>query len=70
MAGEGFETFVKVGQMVKAGDALGSFDIARIQQAGLDTTTMLLVTNSADVHAVQILAQGKVTVGSPVILVK
>ncbi|HEK9996125.1 TPA: PTS glucose transporter subunit IIA [Streptococcus equi subsp. zooepidemicus] len=70
MAGDGFEAFVKVGQTVKAGDALGSFDIAKIRQAGLDATTMLLVTNSADVHAVQVLAQGKVAVGSPVILVK
>lgn len=46
MNGEGFERIVTQGQVVKKGDKLGRFDINKIKDAGLDTTTMFIVTNS------------------------
>lgn len=48
MAGDGFESLVAVGQAVKKGDLLGHFDPSKIAEAGLDDTTMMIVTNSAD----------------------
>lgn len=44
--GKGFTANVKVGQEVIAGDLLGTFDTKIIQQANLDDTVMLIVTNS------------------------
>lgn len=60
MAGDGFESLVAVGQAVKKGDLLGHFDPSKIAEAGLDDTTMMIVTNSADYQSVDILAQGHV----------
>ncbi|HER6557499.1 TPA: PTS beta-glucoside transporter subunit IIBCA [Streptococcus pyogenes] len=70
MAGDGFESLVAVGQAVKKGDLLGHFDPSKIAQAGLDDTTMMIVTNSADYQSVDILAQGHVLIGDQVALIK
>ncbi|VGV52770.1 sucrose-specific PTS transporter subunit IIBC [Streptococcus pyogenes] len=68
MAGDGFESLVAVGQAVKKGDLLGHFDPSKIAEAGLDDTTMMIVTNSADYQSVDILAQGHVLIGDQVAL--
>ncbi|HEQ4444389.1 TPA: PTS beta-glucoside transporter subunit IIBCA [Streptococcus pyogenes] len=70
MAGDGFESLVAVGQAVKKGDLLGHFDPSKIAQAGLDDTTMIIVTNSNDYHNINLLAQGKVAVGDQLALIK
>lgn len=70
MAGDGFESLVAVGQAVKKGDLLGHFDPSKIAEAGLDDTTMMIVTNSADYQNVDILAQGHVLIGDQVALIK
>ncbi|HEQ9053052.1 TPA: PTS beta-glucoside transporter subunit IIBCA [Streptococcus pyogenes] len=70
MAGDGFESLVAVGQAVKKGDLLGHFDPSKIAEAGLDGTTMMIVTNSADYQSVDILAQGHVLIGDQVALIK
>lgn len=70
MAGDGFESLVAVGQAVKKGDLLGHFDPSKIAKAGLDDTTMMIVTNSADYQSVDILAQGHVLIGDQVALIK
>ncbi|HER5459529.1 TPA: PTS beta-glucoside transporter subunit IIBCA [Streptococcus pyogenes] len=70
MAGDGFESPVAVGQAVKKGDLLGHFDPSKIAEAGLDDTTMMIVTNSADYQSVDILAQGHVLIGDQVALIK
>lgn len=69
MAGDGFESLVAVGQAVKKGDLLGHFDPSKIAEAGLDDTTMMIVTNSADYQSVDILAQGHVLIGDQVALI-
>ncbi|HER0863923.1 TPA: PTS beta-glucoside transporter subunit IIBCA [Streptococcus pyogenes] len=70
MAGDGFESLVAVGRAVKKGDLLGHFDPSKIAEAGLDDTTMMIVTNSADYQSVDILAQGHILIGDQVALIK
>ncbi|AND78675.1 MULTISPECIES: sucrose-specific PTS transporter subunit IIBC [Streptococcus] len=63
MDGDGFVKNVSAGQKVKAGDKLGSFDSSKIAAAGLDNTTMIIVTNSTDFSSVEGLASGSVKQG-------
>ncbi|MCS4488207.1 sucrose-specific PTS transporter subunit IIBC [Streptococcus sciuri] len=70
MDGEGFEQKAKAEQKVKKGDVLGTFDSAKIKAAGLDDTTMVIVTNTADYEEVTPLANGKIAVGDNLLSVK
>ena len=70
MNGEGFEQKVAQGDKVKAGDVLGTFDSNKIAAAGLDDTTMVIVTNTADFSSVAPVATGSVAKGDAVIEVK
>ena len=70
MNGEGFNHKVAQGDKVKAGDVLGTFDSAKITAAGLDNTTMVIVTNTADFASVNPVASGSVAKGDAIIEVK
>ncbi|ORP06594.1 PTS beta-glucoside transporter subunit EIIBCA [Streptococcus mitis] len=70
MNGEGFNHKVAQGDKVKAGDVLGTFDSAKIAAAGLDNTTMVIVTNTADYASVTPVASGSVVKGDAIIEVK
>ncbi|HEU4254353.1 TPA: PTS glucose transporter subunit IIA [Streptococcus pneumoniae] len=70
MNGDGFEAKVSQGNKVKAGDVLGTFDSNKIAAAGLDDTTMVIVTNTADYASVAPVATGSVAKGDAVIEVK
>ena len=70
MNGDGFEAKVAQGDKVKAGDVLGTFDSNKIAAAGLDDTTMVIVTNTADYASVAPVATGSVVKGDAVIEVK
>ena len=70
MNGEGFNHKVAQGDKVKAGEVLGTFDSAKIAAAGLDNTTMVIVTNTADFASVNPVASGSVAKGDAVIEVK
>ena len=70
MNGEGFEAKVAQGDKVKAGDVLGTFDSSKIAAAGLDDTTMVIVTNTADYASVTPVASGSVVKGDTIIEVK
>lgn len=70
MNGEGFNQKVNQGDKVKSGDVLGTFDSAKIAAAGLDNTTMVIVTNTADFASVNPVASGSVAKGDAVIEVK
>lgn len=70
MNGEGFDQKVAQGIEVKAGDVLGTFDVAKIAAAGLDDTTMVIVTNTADYASVTPVAEGAVTKGEAIIELK
>ena len=64
MNGEGFEKLVAAGDKVKAGAPLAKFDSSKIAAAGLDDTTMVIVTNTAYFEVVEGLAQGTVAHGA------
>ena len=70
MNGEGFEQKVAQGDKVKSGDVLGTFDSNKIAAAGLDDTTMVIVTNTADYASVTPVASGSVVKGDAIIEVK
>lgn len=70
MNGDGFEAKVSQGNKVKAGDVLGKFDSNKIAAAGLDDTTMVIVTNTGDYASVAPVATGSVSKGDAVIEVK
>ncbi len=54
--GEGFNSVVTQGQKVKVGETLGTFDKKKIQQAGLDTRVMVIITNTAEFDQVLLVA--------------
>ena len=70
MNGEGFEQKVSQGDKVKAGDVLGTFEAEKIAAAGLDDTTMVIVTNTADYASVTPVAEKTVAKGDAVIELK
>ena len=70
MNGDGFDQKVAQGDKVKAGDVLGTFDAAKIAAAGLDDTTMVIVTNTVDYASVTPVAEGTVAKGDAVIELK
>ncbi|NQI89403.1 PTS transporter subunit EIIC [Streptococcus suis] len=63
MNGNGFEKLVAAGDKVKAGTPIAKFDAAKIAEADLDDTTMIIVTNTADFAEVSPLAEGTIAHG-------
>lgn len=70
MNGEGFNQKVSQGSKVKAGDVLGTFDIEKITEKGLEATTMVIITNTADYAEVKPVGTIRVAKGDAVIQVK
>lgn len=70
MDGNGFIPKVKADQKVKAGDVLATFEPAKIKEAGLDDTTMIIVTNTAEYAEVTPLATGTVAKGADLLDLK
>lgn len=68
--GKGFDAKVQANQRVKKGDVLATFDSSVITGAGLDDTTMIIVTNTADFEDVSSVATGSVAEGADFIAVK
>ncbi|MTB63687.1 PTS beta-glucoside transporter subunit IIBCA [Streptococcus sp. zg-86] len=63
MNGEGFEKLVAAGDTVAAGTPIAKFDAGKIAAAGLDDTTMVIVTNTAEFTTVEALANATVAHG-------
>lgn len=70
MDGNGFTPKVKADQKVKAGDVLATFEPAKIKEAGLDDTTMIIVTNTAEYAEITPLATGTVAKGADLLDLK
>ena len=68
--GKGFDAKVQANQRIKKGDVLATFDSSVITGAGLDDTTMVIVTNTADFEDVSSVATGSVAEGADFIAVK
>lgn len=58
MKGKPFKVSVEVGQRVKCGDLLMSFDSKQIKGAGFVTTSAFVITNGDEFKSVELLATG------------
>ena len=66
LGGRGFDVKVEEGAKIKKGDLLMTFDLSAIKKSGYKVTTPIVVCNSDEFHAVEIIAQGDVNVGDTV----
>ncbi len=64
------EAKIQANQRIKKGDVLATFDSSVITEAGLDDTTMVIVTNTADFEDVSSVAAGSVAEGADFVAVK
>ncbi|KAF1297807.1 PTS beta-glucoside transporter subunit EIIBCA [Enterococcus sp. JM4C] len=67
--GDGFEAKRAKGDKVSKGDILGTFDREALEQAGFDTTVMLIVTNTKAYSAINPLSNGTVEGGQDILTV-
>ncbi len=70
LGGKHFEAHVQVGDKVKKGDLLLSFDIDAVKAAGYLCTTPMIICNTDDYQSVKPLAQGEIKSGTPILEVK
>lgn len=70
LGGKHFTAHVEVGQKVKKGDLLISFDMEAVKAAGYLCTTPMIVCNTDDYASVKATASGEIQPGAPVLEVK
>ncbi|MCC2661667.1 MAG: beta-glucoside transporter subunit [Arthrobacter sp.] len=70
LQGRGFESAVTRGQQVRAGDLLAVVDLAVVAEAGYDTTTLVMVTNTAQLDSVEPVDGGNLAQGDAAITVR
>ena len=70
LKGQYFTAHVAVGQKVKKGDLLISFDMEAIKAAGYLLTTPMIVCNTEDYQSVAPVAQGEIQAGTDLLEVK
>lgn len=69
LQGKGFQALQSVGTSIKAGTPVISFDSSYLHDATLDMTTMLIVTNCANLKIKEI-TKGYVNTTDPVIIME
>ena len=70
LGGRGFAPAVTRGDHVNAGDLLAVVDLDVVAEAGYDPTTLVVITNTAQLTGVVPVAQGTVTHGQPAVTVQ
>jgi beta-glucoside PTS system EIICBA component len=70
LQGRGFESAVTRGQQVRAGDLLAVVDLGVVTEAGYDTTTLVMVTNTAQLASVDPVVEGILAQGETAITVR
>jgi PTS system beta-glucosides-specific IIC component len=70
LQGRGFESAVTRGQQVRAGDLLAVVDLDVVTEAGYDTTTLVMVTNTAQLASVDPVVDGTLGQGETAITVQ
>lgn len=70
LEGKYFKAMVETGQRVKQGDLLIVCEHKKIEQAGYDTITPVLISNTGQYEEVLLIAEGEVKPGDPMIRVK
>ncbi|WP_202080504.1 PTS sugar transporter subunit IIA [Caldalkalibacillus salinus] len=68
MNGEGFKSFVKEGDKVKAGDRLIRFDLELVKEKANDTVTPVLITNGDQVESMETMSVVQTSKGETNIL--
>lgn len=63
MNGDGFDSKIKVGNIVKKGQLVLTMDLDKIKEAGHPSTVITAITNSADFTEVALTATGDVDFG-------
>ena len=66
LGGRGFDVKVEEGAKIKKGDLLMTFDLSAIKKSGYKVTTPVVVCNSDEFQAVEVIAQGDANVGDTV----
>ena len=69
MKGEGFSSYVKVGDIVKPKDPLIKADLEKIKSSGFNPITVMLICNSADFKSVESVTNTSVTNDSEILVV-
>lgn len=69
MNGNGFHTFVNAGQAVKKGERLLRFRREKIQEAGYSAVTAVIINGTEGADAVEMLSEGKIRHGDPLMKV-
>lgn len=69
LKGQGFTSEKKVGDLVKKGEILGSFDLERLKAAGYDVTVMEIITNTQSYGDVAVLDKAVVSGGEDILAV-
>ncbi|MDR6639513.1 beta-glucoside-specific PTS transporter subunit IIABC [Paenarthrobacter nitroguajacolicus] len=70
MQGRGFEAKAARGQRVQVGDLLAVVDLETVAEAGYDITTLVMVTNTAQLASVNPVTEGTLANGDAVISVQ
>jgi len=70
LGGEGFTYHIREGQKIHTGDLLISCDLDLIKSKGYNTVTPVLVSNSDDYTAVQVIGSGEIKSGEPLLSVE
>ena len=70
LGGKHFEAHVEVGQKVKKGDLLISFDMEAVKAAGYLLTTPMIICNTEDYQSVSPIAEGTIQAGTGLLEVK
>ncbi|GGD26257.1 PTS glucose transporter subunit IIA [Pontibacillus chungwhensis BH030062] len=68
MEGDGFEGHVEVGDKVKPGDSLITFDMDKVKEKAKSTITPVIITNSDEVENMERLNSGEATKGETELL--
>lgn len=68
LEGEGFEVVTEVDAKVEPGDPLIIFDEALLKEKGMDTLTMIVVTNAGELQPSQFMVNKEVTAAEDTII--
>lgn len=69
MNGKGFSAMVSAGKSVEKGELLLEFSLEEIRAAGHPATVVVLLTNADEVGTPELIAQGSVSGGTPLLKV-
>lgn len=70
MGGKGFQSFVSEGDRIEVGQLLLKFNIEEIKQKGLDSTVMMIVTNTKDYQTVEVMEQSSLVSNDQILILK